>query len=161
MTPSCAQTSATTPPCLSRWATPREPTRAAKTSAWAGRSTTPSTAQQPRRCQRTPAGQATTSTTTRMRVTKVTRKKNRCTTMTEQITKEEGNHVTKEGSSAARLHGRQFLFLFFFFFVSMGCCTGFPSGSHLVFFKNFWMKCLFLTPVCANGKHIMNCISVI
>lgn len=59
--------------------------------------------------------------------------------MTEQITREEGKHVTKEGSSAGRLHSRQFIF------VSMGCCTGlFSLLGHI--FKKFWINYLFLTP---------------
>lgn len=44
MTPSWAQTSVTTLPCPCRWATRRVPTRAARSSDWGGRYTTPSIA---------------------------------------------------------------------------------------------------------------------
>lgn len=115
-----AQTSVTTAPCLYRWAPPREPTRAARTLAWGGRSVTPSTVQKLERLKTVKTEQAspaTTSKTTKMRVIKVTRKKSRCTQTTEQITRRKKGGswgrergCIKEGSSARKPQGRQFIF---------------------------------------------------
>ncbi|TMS10315.1 Calponin-3 [Larimichthys crocea] len=100
-TRSWAQTSATTAPCPYRWASAREPTRAGRTLAWDGRSMTPNTVLKPERLQmiRTgPALPATTSQITRTRVTKVTRKRSRCTKRMGQIIR---------GKAGAELRGRE------------------------------------------------------
>lgn len=101
MTRSCAQKSVTTQPCPGRWAPLREPTRPARTSAWAGRFATQSTVQHLKQWETTKMGlpcPATMSRITRTRVTKVTRKRSGCAKMMEQIiNKMERNEGAEEG----------------------------------------------------------------
>lgn len=154
-TRSWAQTSATTAPCLYRWAPAREPTRAARTLAWDGRSLTPSTVQKLQRLTMTktgPVSPATTSRITKMRATKVTRKRSRCTKTMGRITKrKEGK---ENASRRVLLENLQAGSLFLYpqevaplFFV---CFVFFAGGGVQILFSIVYYS--FLTPfVCMRS----------